>query len=417
MRHVIMADIMTPMILKTPLAQLITSGPLLTTSLGLWGVAMLTFLTKDAPRGILSFLTRQFTTSLEVTSREKEFDALANWIEFQGFARRFRTLRARNMRLSAGFGRHYFIHKGYLCWFHRTRVKEKDYELEEITLACLGRNQRLLRNLITEAAASVERSDQTRIYFPGWHSWRLLTVQDKRPLSSVFLSLKNRKALTAHLDWFQGARDWYRQHGVPYRTGIFLHGPPGTGKTSLVRAICADYDLGLYTMDLINSNDQELKEMVCQLGPRSLFLLEDIDTASAAWKRNSAKEGDGADKLTLGGVLNAIDGVAESEGRVLVMTANHRDILDQALLRPGRVDLQLELGPMTQETFQEAFGKFFPGATIPTDFNWPEGMTPAEFQQLIMRNTQSPKTILNLIASRRPRPPSLAGDVHVLEQC
>ena len=405
------------MILKSPLVQLVTSSPLLTTSIGLWGVAMLTFLTKDAPHGILSFLTRQLTTSLEVTSREKEFDALANWIEFQGFARRFRTLRARNMRLSAGFGRHYFLHKGYLCWFHRTRVKEKDYELEEIALTCLGRDQRLLRDLVAEAAASVERSDQTRIYFPRWHNWSLLTVQDKRPLSSVFLSAKNKNALIYHLDWFQSAGEWHRQHGVPYRTGIFLHGPPGTGKTSLVRAICASYDLGLYTMDLINSNDHELKEMVCQLGPRSLFLLEDIDTVSAAWRRKSTKEGEGNEKLTLGGVLNAIDGVAQSDGRVLVMTANHQDMLDQALLRPGRVDLQLELGPMTPEMFQEAFERFFPNTPAPPNFEWPAHMTPAEFQQMVMRHIRSPKEVLKSLENHGLRSLQTDREPLILETC
>ncbi len=390
------------MIQKIPLLKLLASNPILTTGLGLWGAAMLTFFTKDVPESAISFLTRQLTTSLEVTTRETEFSALINWIESRGFSKGFRSLRARNKALSAGFGRHYFFYRKKLCWFYRNRIQNKEYELEEITLTCLGRNQQLLRDLIQEASDSIERADKTRIYAPRWRSWDLLAAQSKRPLSSVVLSDENMKAVTAHLDWFHGAKDWYRKHGVPYRTGICLSGAPGTGKTSLVRAICAHYDLGLYTLDLVNSSDQELKEMVCQLGARSLFLLEDIDTVAAAWNRATAKEGEKTDKLTLGGVLNAIDGVAESDGRVLVITTNMREKLDPALLRPGRIDLQLELGPMSSQMFRAGFRNFFPDAVVPAGFAWPVGMTPAEFQQIVLRHSASPAALLGELRSLRP---------------
>lgn len=383
---------------NTPLLQALSSNPLAATALGMWTAAVLTFLLKDIPSRIYAFLLRQATTTLQVTTREEEFKALANWIEAQGFARGFRTLRVRGRILSAGFGRHYFFYEGTLCWFHRARVDNKELDLEEIYLSCLGRDQELLRRLMRDAVDSIERGDRTRIYGVKWRSWIQLAAQNKRRMDSLFLSDANMKAVASHLNRFFGAKDWYRRHGIPYRTGLCLSGPPGTGKTSLVRALCAEYGLGLYTFDLANSNDQEFKEMVCQLGPRSLLLLEDIDTVAAAWNRLAVKKAADAQesegKLTLGGVLNAVDGVAESDGRVLVMTTNDAQKLDPALLRPGRVDLSLFLGPMEPSMFRRAFAAFYPQASVPEDFPWPAGLAPAEFQQMILRNTASPETVL-----------------------
>jgi SpoVK/Ycf46/Vps4 family AAA+-type ATPase len=129
--------------------------------------------------------------------------------------------------------------------------------------------------------------------------------------------------------------------------------------------------------------------------------LEDIDTVASAWSRNAKKEGEKTEKLTLGGLLNAIDGVAESDGRVLVITTNMRDKLDPALLRPGRVDLQLELGPMSPQMFRTAFKSFFPETIIPPSFEWPEGMTPAAFQHIILLHNTSPQLALKCLERQR----------------
>ncbi len=168
---------------------------------------MLTFVTKDIPQSLWSFISRQLTTSLEVTSREEEFIALTQWVERKGFTKRFRTLRTRNKELSAGFGRHYFLNGRRLFWFTRGRVERKEQDIEEITLSCFGRNQSVLRNLIREAVGDIHRSDQTRIYTPRWHDWQLLTQQPKRPLESIFMTSRARADLKKHLNFFFRSRD------------------------------------------------------------------------------------------------------------------------------------------------------------------------------------------------------------------
>jgi chaperone BCS1 len=73
---------------------------------------------------------------------------------------------------------------------------------------------------------------------------------------------------------------------------------------------------------------------------RSILLLEDVD---AAFVGRSAADGTASSsRITFSGLLNAIDGVAAQEGRVLFMTTNHVEKLSEALVRPGRVDVRLE---------------------------------------------------------------------------
>jgi chaperone BCS1 len=78
---------------------------------------------------------------------------------------------------------------------------------------------------------------------------------------------------------------------------------------------------------------------------------------------------DGESKMgiTLSGLLNAIDGVASHEGRVLVMTTNHPEKLDPALIRPGRVDMQIAFTLATKHQIREIFSKMYHTNDQPVD--------------------------------------------------
>jgi len=68
-------------------------------------------------------------------------------------------------------------------------------------------------------------------------------------------------------------------------------------------------------------------------------------------------------QISFSGLLNAIDGVASHEGRILIMTTNHRERLDPALIRPGRVDVQIEFGFANKETIRRVFQELYKGLT------------------------------------------------------
>jgi chaperone BCS1 len=71
---------------------------------------------------------------------------------------------------------------------------------------------------------------------------------------------------------------------------------------------------------------------------------------------------EGLSRLTFSGLLNALDGVASSEGRILFMTTNYLDRLDPALVRPGRVDVKRHVGYCTAAQASSMFANFYPNA-------------------------------------------------------
>jgi hypothetical protein len=92
--------------------------------------------------------------------------------------------------------------------------------------------------------------------------------------------------------------------------------------------------------------DTDLGRLLQGIGPRSMLLLEDVDVSHAATERTETAEG-----ISASGLLNALDGVVTPEGLITVMTTNKRDELDDALVRPGRADREIELGYLTDDQF------------------------------------------------------------------
>jgi chaperone BCS1 len=150
--------------------------------------------------------------------------------------------------------------------------------------------------------------------------------------------------------------------------------------------------------------DDRLQHLCNNVPARSFLLLEDID-ASVVYNRHNGSEGTSVRKLTLSGLLNAIDGVAASEERIIFMTTNHRDRLDSALIRPGRIDVQMELGLSDPYQAEKMFVRFYPesGTSMARSFAGYIGdkkMSPAEIQDVFISFPTDPQRALDFVRNR-----------------
>lgn len=109
-------------------------------------------------------------------------------------------------------------------------------------------------------------------------------------------------------------------------------------------------------------SDDRLQHRLADAPENSIILLEDIDAAFVSREMNPQLESayQGLNRLTFSGLLNAIDGVTSTEGRIVFMTTNYIDRLDPALIRPGRVDFKQYIGYCTRHQLITMFKNFYP---------------------------------------------------------
>jgi len=285
-------------------------------------------------------------------------------------------------------GRHFFWFKNRLLWLSKEQAQRQagsssgpGLPTEVIKIASIGRSRDILEDLIQEAQRKyVEKEKGRTVIFAsdGYGNWRRTRSRPVRPLDTIVLDSGLKSWILADVIEFLGSEKWYADRGIPYRRGYLLYGYPGTGKTSFITSLAGELRLNIYVISLANKmlTDESLIELMSQTPPRCILLLEDIDaafvsrtmTADGSAAASAVSGGSTTTGVTFSGLLNAIDGVAAQEGRILCMTTNHIEKLDPALIRPGRIDCQVLLDRGTQAQAHELFLKFYSHGTYEHEF-------------------------------------------------
>lgn len=192
----------------------------------------------------------------------------------------------------------------------------------------------------------------------GW--WNNDGFKRGRPLESVILPAGLKESIVKDTGDFldEGTKKWYVEHGLPHRRSYLFYGPPGVGKSSMIRALAGKYQLNACFLSMGNNefNNELLGDALHECPGNALLVLEDVD---CLFENREASKGVA---LTFSGLLNALDGMMSSDGRITVMTTNHLDKLDPAMIRCGRVDRRFEFPLPVKDQVEKLFCAFYPDA-------------------------------------------------------
>uniref|UniRef100_A0A6N2NIJ7 AAA+ ATPase domain-containing protein n=1 Tax=Salix viminalis TaxID=40686 RepID=A0A6N2NIJ7_SALVM len=194
----------------------------------------------------------------------------------------------------------------------------------------------------------------------GGIKWESINLEHPASFETLAMEPDLKDLLIQDLNRFVKRKDFYKRVGRAWKRGYLLYGPPGTGKSSLVAAMANHLKFDVYDLQLANiMRDSDLRRLFLATGNRSILVIEDIDCSLDLPDRRQVSRDEDSRKthdvqLTLSGLLNFIDGLWSSCGdeRIIIFTTNHKDRLDPALLRPGRMDMHIHMSYCTAHGFR-----------------------------------------------------------------
>ncbi|HWC26212.1 MAG TPA: ATP-dependent zinc metalloprotease FtsH [Solirubrobacteraceae bacterium] len=212
----------------------------------------------------------------------------------------------------------------------------------------------------------------------------------------------------------------YRKLGAAFPKGVLLSGPPGTGKTLLARAVAGEADVPFFSLSA-----SEFVEMVVGVGASrvrdlfnqakkdapSIIFIDELDAIGRARGGGGGGMGGASDEReqTLNQILTEMDGFTGSEGVIVLAATNRPEILDQALLRPGRFDRRLAVNPPDKDGREEILRIHTRSVPLGDDVDIERlaattpGMVGADLRNLVNEAA--------LIAARREHEKVTAGDL------
>lgn len=291
-----------------------------------------------------------------------------------------------------------------------------DYTNLEITLSTQRCNNfKIIESFVDccveeydEEMANIVKTQHTFIFDTYDKECRMPRYQEHpfdttKSFENMFFDEKQK--VLNRINYFLNNKAEYHRLGIPYTLGILLYGLPGTSKTSFIKSLAKHTKRHIVVLPTkkIKSIDTLktvfLEEMINGIkipNDKRLYVFEDIDCGS--WKdvvmsRTMKKDhkpdvqlsmeklsmlldmkGSVTDEqkktiledtsITLGDFLEILDGVVEMPGRMLIMTSNHPDVLDPALIRPGRIDIVMECKRMSRKNVADMYKLWF-GCSIP----------------------------------------------------
>lgn len=438
---------------------------------GGWALMML----RSTPAKVFGFIKGRLVTTMVMNSaggNEANIIRFMIWFNkskwgkySRNFAIETRIHDPSQVDFISGFGFNFFIWQNRLFWFRKIKLDSSAAFVEkyEITLSMLGRKASVLKELVEQFRVKKDLSMLTIHQYQ--HGWSDQSVVRRRTKESVIIKDSASKQIFGKIDEFIGDKEWYHDRGLPYKLCFLFTGPPGSGKTSLSKAIGSTYNRDIFTMSLAGMTDAKLQKAVQSVPSGSIIQMEDFESSPATksrslkplvaseletfneykdlfvfgltaddlpsehlqsirhfvsdvttlniarykessdfyiywnkhedephietvsseslgsieewtavnraisliaplYNRSNASEATATTGLTLTGILNALDGLVPLDDQIVILTTNHPEVLDEAILRKGRIDHIVELGLLGDVEVRRYIKLMFPEAVV-----------------------------------------------------
>jgi DNA replication protein DnaC len=254
-------------------------------------------------------------------------------------------------------------------------IKKKNYQ---ILLWSTDSDRDHLEKMCIEVAnhyskSKVDKVWKQKMFTNDGSKWKEQSLMmNKRKVSTVIMNDNINLKIMGSVRHFIDTEEWHLERGINYKLGFLFYGPPGTGKTSLIKAISHEIQRHIHFLNLNTvKTDHDLDILMSTIDfKETIVVLEDIDAMGhVVHDRELLKEVEVDEKqqvqpvqqLTLSALLNQLDGIKQTHGMILIMTSNHPEVLDAALIRDGRVDEKVLFDYCTPEQTYLMFVNFYNG--------------------------------------------------------
>ncbi|KAL3504782.1 hypothetical protein ACH5RR_034623 [Cinchona calisaya] len=244
-----------------------------------------------------------------------------------------------------------------------------------------------VKHVLDEGKDITVRERQRKLYTnnksESWYGynrsmWSHVVFKHPAKFDTLAMEPEKKQEIIDDLISFSNAEEYYAKIGKAWKRGYLLHGPPGTGKSTMIAAIANLLKYDVYDLELTSVKDNtELRKLLIDTSDKSIIVIEDIDCSldltgqrdkKKKKKDDEKEEKDSPEKkmkkqmeeskhsqVTLSGLLNFIDGLWSACGseRLIIFTTNYVEKLDPALIRRGRMDKHIELSYCGFKAFKD----------------------------------------------------------------